>query len=86
MSEENPKLLVVNEPEEKFSLNLQDKKIKLTKKFDELYEHLNSLSIQKNEINKQEEAIQVELSGLNGALTVLDELIEETKIQTDMDV
>ena len=86
MSEENPKLLVVNEPEEKFSLNLQDKKMKLTKKFDELYEHLNSLTIQKNEINKQEEAIQVELSGLNGALIVLEELIEETKIQTDMDV
>ena len=86
MSENNPKLLVVNEPEEKFSLNLQDKKMKLTKKFDELYEHLNSLAIQKNEINKQEEAIQVELSGLNGALTVLEELIEETKIQTDMDV
>ena len=60
--------------------------MKLTKKFDELYEHLNSLAIQKNEINKQEEAIQVELSGLNGALIVLEELIEETKIQTDMDV
>lgn len=86
MNENNPKLLVVNEPEEKFSLNLQAKKTKLTKKFDELYEHLNSLTIQKNEINIQEEAIQVELSGLNGALTVLDELIEETKIHSDMDV
>lgn len=86
MSENNPKLLVVNEPEENFSLRLQAKKTKLKQSFDELYEQLNVLTIQKNEINKQEEAIQIELSGLNGALTVLEELLEETKIHSDMDV
>ena len=44
------------------------------------------MAVQKDEINKQEEAVQLELSGLNGALTVLDELIEETKIQSGMDM
>ena len=86
MSESNPKLLVASDSEDDVLTKLQNKKEKIKTIFDELYEKLNTLTIQKNEINKQEEAIQIELSGLNGALTVLDELIEETKIHSDMDV
>ena len=85
MSENNPKLLV-DEDRENYNLLLQSKKTNLKKLFDETYQHLNDLAVQKDEINKKVEAVQTELSGLNGALTVLDELIEETKIQSGMDM
>ena len=85
MSENNPKLLV-DEDRENYNLLLQSKKTNLKKIFDETYQYLNDLAVQKDEINKKVEAVQTELSGLNGALTVLDELIEETKIQSGMDV
>ena len=85
MSENNPKLLV-DEDKEKYNFLLESKKTSLKKLFDETYQYLNDLAVQKDEINKKVEAVQTELSGLNGALTVLDELIEETKIQSGMEM
>jgi len=40
---------------------------------------LVELNNKKNEINKQEESIQYELSGINGAKVVLQQILEEAK-------
>jgi hypothetical protein len=40
---------------------------------------LTELNNKKNEINKQEESIQYELSGINGAKIVLKQILEEAK-------
>jgi len=43
------------------------------------YNQLVELNNKKNEINKQEESIQYELSGINGAKVVLQQILEEAK-------
>ena len=47
--------------------------------FEEQNESLNSIAVKKQELNKEEEAVKYELSGLHGAKVVLEQLIEEAK-------
>jgi len=44
---------------------------------------LDSVVRQKEELNKREETIQYELSGLHGARVVLDQLINENQVETE---
>ena len=58
---------------------LQKKLIEIEDMFEEQNETLNSIAIKKQELNKEEEAVKYELSGLHGAKVVLEQLIEEAK-------
>tara|TARA_B000000532_G_C18499649_1_gene248260 strand:- start:42 stop:299 length:258 start_codon:yes stop_codon:yes gene_type:complete len=69
------------ETELKYEEILQDKLDSIEDLFNLNTRRLDEVSFKRNELNKQEEEIQFELSGLNGARTVLQELIEEAKIQ-----
>ena len=69
------------ETELKYEEILQDKLDSIEDLFNLNTRRLDEVSFKRNELNKQEEEIQFELSGLNGARSVLQELIEEAKIQ-----
>tara|TARA_Y100000401_G_scaffold110032_1_gene106856 strand:+ start:216 stop:506 length:291 start_codon:yes stop_codon:yes gene_type:complete len=58
---------------------LQKKLIEIEEMFEEQNESLNSIAVKKQELNKEEEAVKYELSGLHGAKVVLEQLIEEAK-------
>ena len=58
---------------------LQKKMIEIEEMFEEQEEELNTLAIEKQELNSREEAVKYELSGLHGAKVVLQQLIEEAK-------
>jgi len=58
---------------------LEKKMIEIEEMFEEQEEELNTLAIEKQELNSREEAVKYELSGLHGAKVVLQQLIEEAK-------
>ena len=58
---------------------LQKKMIEIEEMIEEQEEELNTLAIEKQELNNREEAVKYELSGLHGAKVVLQQLIEEAK-------
>ena len=59
------------------------------KEIDEMFEQqskkLETISLQKEELNKREETVQYELSGLHGARVVLDQLINENSVKTEQE-
>ena len=53
--------------------------------FEEQSEKLESIALQKEELNKREESVQYELSGLHGARVVLDQLLNENSVKTEQE-
>ena len=76
----NPKLMI-NEEKENFSLSLFTKLYELKSLYNSSMTKMKEIESRRNQLNKEEESLQFELSGLHGALKVIDELIEEAKIQ-----
>lgn len=77
---------MVNYPELKLNDNNKNYVNLLIKKLEEIddlynqnYAVLEKIDSKKKQLNKEEETIQFELSGLHGAQTVLKQLIEEAK-------
>ena len=58
------------------------KKKEIDEMFEEQSEKLESIALQKEELNKREESVQYELSGLHGARVVLDQLLNENSVKT----
>ena len=77
---ENPKLMI-NKDKENITLSLFAKQKELKNLYNSSIVKLNEIENRRNQLNKEEESLQFELSGLHGALKVIDELIEEAKIQ-----
>ena len=61
------------------------KKKEIDEMFEEQSEKLESIALQKEELNKREESVQYELSGLHGARVVLDQLINENSVKTEQE-
>ena len=76
----NPKLLI-DKDKENITLSLFTKQKELKNLYNSSIVKLNEIENRRNQLNKEEESLQFELSGLHGALKVIDELIEEAKIQ-----
>ena len=59
------------------------------KEIDEMFGEQCFLTIQiarqKEELNKREETVQYELSGLHGARVVLDQLLKENSVKTEQE-
>ena len=64
---------------------LIQKKKEIDKMFEEQSSILDSIARQKDELNKKEETVQYELSGLHGARVVLDQLINENSVKTEQE-
>lgn len=77
---QNPKLMI-DKDKEKITLSLFSKQKELKNLYNSSIVQLNEIESRRNQLNKEEESLQFELSGLHGALKVIDELIEEAKIQ-----
>ena len=77
---QNPKLMI-NKDIENITLSLFAKQKELKNLYNSSIVKLNEIENRRNQLNKEEESLQFELSGLHGALKVIDELIEEAKIQ-----
>ena len=77
---QNPKLMI-NKDKENITLSLFAKQKELKNLYNSSIVKLNEIENRRNQLNKEEESLQFELSGLHGALKVIDELIEEAKIQ-----
>ena len=58
------------------------KKKEIDKMFSEQSNELDNINRQKEELNKREENVQYELSGLHGARVVLDQLLNENSVKT----
>ena len=61
------------------------KKKEIDEMFEEQSKKLESIALQKEELNKREETVQYELSGLHGARVVLDQLINENSVKTEQE-
>ena len=61
------------------------KKKEIDEMFEEQSKKLESIALQKEELNKREESVQYELSGLHGARVVLDQLITENSVKTEQE-
>ena len=61
------------------------KKKEIDEMFEEQSEKLESIALQKEELNKREESVQYELSGLHGARVVLDQLFNENSVKTEQE-
>ena len=61
------------------------KKKEIDEMFEEQSKKLESIALQKEELNKREENVQYELSGLHGARVVLDQLINENSVKTEQE-
>ena len=61
------------------------KKKEIDEMFEEQSEKLESIALQKEELNKREESVQYELSGFHGARVVLDQLINENSVKTEQE-
>ena len=61
------------------------KKKEIDKMFSEQSSELENINRQKEELNKREENVQYELSGLHGARVVLDQLINENSVKTEQE-
>ena len=61
------------------------KKKEIDEMFEEQSKKLESIALQKEELNKREESVQYELSGLHGARVVLDELLNENSVKTEQE-
>ncbi len=58
------------------------KKNEIDSLFQESSEELDRIGREKDELNKLEENVRYELSGLHGARTVLDQLINDNSVKT----
>tara|TARA_Y100000817_G_C16813948_1_gene525536 strand:+ start:463 stop:741 length:279 start_codon:yes stop_codon:yes gene_type:complete len=58
------------------------KKNEIDALFQESSEELDRIAREKDELNKLEENVRYELSGLHGARTVLDQLINDNSVKT----
>ena len=58
------------------------KKNEVDAMFEEQSDELDRIGRQKEELNKREESVQYELSGLHGARVVLDQLLNENSVKT----
>ena len=58
------------------------KKNEIDSLFDEHSKELETIAFKKEELNKLEENVRYELSGLHGARVVLDQLINENSVKT----
>ncbi len=61
------------------------KKKEIDDMFTEQSKELDGINRQKEELNKREENVQYELSGLHGARVVLDQLINENSVKTEQE-
>ena len=61
------------------------KKKEIDEMFEEQSKKLETIALQKEELNKREENVQYELSGLHGARVVLDQLINENSVKTEQE-
>jgi len=61
------------------------KKKEIDEMFEEQSKKLETIALQKEELNKREETVQYELSGLHGARVVLDQLINENSVKTEQE-
>ena len=61
------------------------KKKEIDEMFEEQSKKLESIALQKEELNKREESVQYELSGLYGARVVLDQLLNENSVKTEQE-
>jgi len=81
---ENPKLRLVDEDNEvneiKAFEKMLNKKLKeVSDLFDNYVNVLKEINLKREELNKQEETVQIELSGLNGAKVVINQLLLDLK-------
>ena len=58
------------------------KKNEVDSLFEETSKSLDDITRQRDELNKREESVQYELSGLHGARVVLDQLLNENSVKT----
>ena len=58
---------------------LEKKLVEIEEMFIEQNTKLNEITSEKRELNKREETVKFELSGLHGAKVVLEQLIEEAQ-------
>ena len=61
------------------------KKKEIDEMFEEQSKKLETIALQKEELNKREETVQYELSGLHGARVVLDQLLIENSVKTEQE-
>ncbi len=61
------------------------KKNEVDSLFEETSKSLDEITRQRDELNKREEEVQYELSGLHGARVVLDQLINENSVKTEQE-
>ena len=61
------------------------KKKEIDEMFSEQSKLLENIARQKEELNKREETVQYELSGLHGARVVLDQLLKENSVKTEQE-
>ena len=61
------------------------KKNEIDSLFQESSEELDRIGREKDELNKLEENVRYELSGLHGARVVLDQLINENSVKTEQE-
>ena len=61
------------------------KKKEIDEMFEEQSKKLESIALQKEELNKREESVQYELSVLHGARVVLDQLLNENSVKTEQE-
>ena len=61
------------------------KKKEIDEMFEEQSKKLETIALQKEELNKREESVQYELSGLHGARVVLDQLLNENSVKTEQE-
>ena len=61
------------------------KKKEIDEMFEEQSKKLETIALQKEELNKREETVQYELSGLHGARVVLGQLINENSVKTEQE-
>ena len=61
------------------------KKKEIDEMFEEQSKKLQTIALQKEELNKREETVQYELSGLHGARVVLDQLLKENSVKTEQE-
>jgi ABC-type phosphate transport system auxiliary subunit len=61
------------------------KKTEIDGMFSEQSKELDDINRKKDELNKREENVQYELSGLHGARVVLDQLINENSVKTEQE-
>tara|TARA_R100000152_G_C6758009_1_gene181866 strand:- start:942 stop:1193 length:252 start_codon:yes stop_codon:yes gene_type:complete len=82
MKKNSPELNLLKTYSDNSYVDIIEKKYKeIENMFNAHMEVLEQISIKREKLNKDEETVQYELSGLHGAKTVLEQLIEEAKIQ-----